>query len=74
MSQIIFFKKQLESGYDYLKVYDGGSNYSDLIENMTGSYRNTKVSSPRNQMFIEFQTTSTVAKRGFNASILENSI
>ena len=59
---------------DNLKVYDGGSNHSDLIKKLTGTYRNTKVSSPRNQVFIEFETTSIVAKRGFNASILENSI
>ena len=62
------------SKHDYLRVYDGGSKYSDLIKSMTGTYRSTKVSSPRNQMFIEFETTSIVAKRGFNASILENSI
>ena len=62
------------SGHDYIRVYDGGSNHSDLIKRMTGDYSYTKVSSPRNQMFIEFETTSIVAKRGFNASILENSI
>ena len=64
------------SGHDYLRVYDGGSKDSDLIKSMTGTYRNTKVSVPGNQMFVEFETTtrSTVVKRGFNASILENSI
>ena len=62
------------SGHDYLRVYDGGSKYSDLVEILTGTYTCTKVSSPRNQMFIEFNTTSIVTKRGFNASILENSI
>ena len=62
------------SGHDYLRVYDGGSKYSDSIRNLTGTYQNTKVSSPRNQMFIEFVTTSIDSKRGFNASILENSI
>ena len=41
---------------------------------MTGTYRNIKISSPRNQLFIEFETTSIVAKRGFNVFILENSI
>ena len=43
---------------------------------MTGTYRNTKVSVPGNQMFVEFETTtrSTVVKRGFNASIVEHSI
>ena len=61
------------SGHDYLRVYDGGSKYSDLIRNLTGTYQNTKVSSPRNQMFIEFVTTSSVARRGFEASIYENS-
>ena len=66
--------KQLEDGLNSLKVYDGGSKYSYLILSMAGSYRNKKVSSPRNQMFIAFETTSTVAKRGFKASILENSI
>ena len=57
-----------------MKIYDGGSNYSDLIKSMTGSYRNTKVSSPGNQVFIGFETTSIVAKRGFKASIIKNSI
>ena len=62
------------SGHDYLRVYDGGSKYSDLVEILTGTYTCTKVSSPRNQMFIEFNTTSIVTKRGFNVFILENSI
>ena len=56
-----------------MKVYDGGNKNSYLILSMTGSYKNTKVSSPRNQMFIEFETTSIVVKRGFQASIFENS-
>ena len=62
------------SGHDYLRVYDGGSKYSDLIKSMTGTYRNTKVSTPGNQMFVAFEISSRVAKRGFMASILENSI
>ena len=47
------------SGHDYIRVYDGGSNHSDLIKSMTGDYSYTKVSSPRNQMFIEFETTGS---------------
>ena len=62
------------TGHDYLRVYDGGSKYSDLIKSMTGTYRATKVSSPRNQMFIEFDSISIVAKTGFKASIFENSM
>ena len=61
------------SGHDYLRVYDGGSKYSDLIKSMTGVYKNTQVSGPRNQIFVTFETSSTISKRGFKASILENS-
>ena len=66
--------KQLEDGFDYLKIYYGGSKYLDLIKTMTGTYRNIKVAIPGNQMFVVFETTSTVAKKGFKASIFENSI
>ena len=61
------------SGFDSLKVYDGGSKYSDLIKSMTGVYKNAKVSGPRNQIFVNFETSSSVARRGFEASIHENS-
>ena len=36
---------------------------------MTGSYMNTKVSVPGNQMYVVFETRPTVTKRGFKASI-----
>ena len=74
-SSVIYISWQkLDSGFDNLRIYDGGNKYSDLIKSMTGTYRNKKVSVPRNQMLVAFETTSTVAKRGFKASILENSI
>ena len=40
---------------------------------MTGVYKNIKVSGPRNQIFVTFETTSMVPGRGFKASIFENS-
>ena len=49
-------------------------NVTDLIKSITGNYRNTKISIPRNQMFVVFKTTSTLAKPGFKALIIENSI
>ena len=52
----------------------GPKNVSTLNEIMTGTYRNKKISSPRNQIFVTFETSSTTSKRGFKASILENSI
>ena len=62
------------NGFDYLKVYDGGSNYLNLIKELTGTYSNELVSVPRNQMFVTFETTSMVTGRGFKASVLGNSI
>ena len=40
---------------------------------MTGVYKNIKVSGPRNQIFVNFETSSSVARKGFEASIHENS-
>ena len=40
---------------------------------MTGGYKNTKVSGPRNQIFVDFETSSSVPRKGFEASVHENS-
>ena len=61
--------KQLDQ--DYLKIYDGGSEYSDLIANITGVYSQTKVDISRNQMYIILETHSSNSKRGFKAIIQE---
>ena len=70
---MIYCKKQIESGFDFLDFHDGGSKYSDLIKRLTGTYSDRLVSVPRNQMFVTFETTSIVERRGFQASIHENS-
>ena len=57
-----------------MKIYDGGSMYSDLVISITGNYSNKKISIPGNQMYIEFETISTVSKGGFKASIYKNGI
>ena len=50
-------------------MYDGGSEYADLVETMTGIHQQINVSVPSNQMFIEFETRSKVATKGFRAFI-----
>ena len=50
-------------------MYDGGSEYADLVETMTGIHQQINVSVPSNQMFIEFETSSKVATKGFSAFI-----
>ena len=73
ISDNIFLKK-LEDGFDYLKIYNGGNDYSNQIAQLTGTYHRTKVSVPRNQMFIVFDTNNSTTKNGFKAFIHEHSM
>ena len=52
----------------------GPKNVSVLNEIMTGTHKNRKISSPRNQMFVTFETSSTLDIKGFKASVIEKSI
>ena len=66
--------KKLEDGFDHLKIYNGGSDYSNQIAELTGTYNRIKVSIPRNQMFIVFDTNNSTTKKGFKAFIHEHSM
>ena len=57
---------------DFLYIYEGGSEKGKLLKNMTGTYNNTQISTPFNQMYIEFHTNGNIVGKGFNASILES--
>ena len=64
---------QIEKGLDHIKIYDGGSQYSEVVANLSGIYNQTKVSIPGNQVFINFEVNSISDNKikGFNAFILE---
>ena len=66
--------KQLEDGFDFLKIYNGGNDYSNQIAELTGTYHKTKVSVPRNQMFIVFDTNDAITKKGFESLIHKHSM
>ena len=70
--QITFYDIQLEKDGDFLYVYEGGSDKGKMIANMTGKLNNTKISIPRNQMYIEFHTNGDIARKGFHAKIVES--
>ena len=59
----------MTSGFEYIRIYDGGSEYADLAETITGVHKQTVVSVPGNQMFVKFETSSKVATNGFRAFI-----
>ena len=50
-------------------IYEGGNEYAHLVRNITGIHKQTKVSIPGNQMFVKFESTSTVTSKGFKAFI-----
>ena len=64
---------QIEKGLDYIKIYDGGSQFSEVVANLSGIFNQTKVSIPGNQVFINFEVNSISDNKikGFNAFILE---
>ena len=60
-----FSSFNLEAGYDYVNVYDGGSTHASLLRSLTGSATPTAVSSSAGQMTVEFHTDGSVTSSGF---------
>ena len=52
-----------------MEIYEGGNEYADLVRNFTTSHKQTKVSVPGNQMFVKFESSSTVTSKRFTAFI-----
>ena len=69
---ILNFLIQLESDKDFLIIYDGGSDQSEMITRMTGKINETSsISIAGNQMLVDFNTNEAIAKTGFYARIIE---
>ena len=67
------FLLQLEDTNDFLEIYNGGSDDSEMVANLTGLMNDTKISISGNQMFLVFKTNNEiVSKAGFHAMILES--
>ena len=66
------FLLQLEDTNDFLEVYNGGSDDSEIVANLTGLMNDTKISISGNQMFLVFKTNNEIVSKGFHAMILES--
>ena len=66
------FLLQLEDANDFLEVYNGGSDDSEMVANLTGLMNDTKISISGNQMFLVFKTNNEIVSKGFHAMILES--
>ena len=58
----------MEANTGYLTIYDGGSEQAEIIANLNGAMNDTKISTPRNQIFVVLHTNGQK-----NASIRLNS-
>ena len=66
------FLLQLEDTNDFLEIYNGGSDDSEMVANLTGLMNDTKISISGNQMFLVFKTNNEIVSKGFHAMILES--
>ena len=66
------FLLQLEDTNDFLEIYNGGSDDSEMVANLTGLMNDTKISISGNQMFLVFKTNNEIVSKGFHALIIES--
>ena len=63
--KLVFTYFSLESGFDYLTVYDGNSAHSKKIGRLAGYRTNKAIQSSGNHLFLKFTSDSSVSKKGF---------
>ena len=63
---------QLEDTYDFLDIYNGGSDNSEMVASLAGKLNDVKISISGNQMFLVFKTNNEIVSKGFHAMILES--
>ena len=52
-------------------IYDGGSEQAEMIGNLNEAINDTKISTPRNQIFIALYTNSKNSSIQLNATIIQ---
>ena len=63
----------MEADASFLKIYDGGSEQAEMISNLKGAMNGTKISTPRNQIYIVLNTNgNNPANIRLNAAIIES--
>ena len=66
------FLLKLEDSNDFLDIYNGGSDNSEMVANLTGQMNDTKISISGNQMFVVLKTNHEIVSKGFHALIMES--
>ena len=66
------FLLQMEDTNDFLSIHNGGSDDSEMVTNITGQIKDTKVSTSGNQMFVVLHSNEEIVRKGFHAMIMES--
>ena len=66
------FLLQLEDTNDFLDIYNGGSDDSEMVAKLTGQMNNTTISISGRQMVLVFKTNHEIIAKGFHALIMES--
>ena len=64
----LFHTLQTEKGWDFLTIYDGANDYSDIIEKLSGNLGSFGRSSSGNAMFVKFESDVAISDKGFLAT------
>ena len=72
MIYAMVFLLQLEDGNDFLSIYNGGGDDSEMVAKFTGKFDNKNISVQGNQMFLVFYTNNENVTEGFHALIIES--
>ena len=63
----------MEANAGYFTVYDGGSEHAEIIGNVNGAMNNTKITTPRNQIFVVLDTNGkNNASIRLNATVIKS--
>ena len=62
----------MEANTGYLTIYDGGSEQAEIINTLNGAMNDTKISTPRNQIFVLLHANgNNNANIRLNATVIE---
>ena len=63
----------MEVDTGHLTIYDGGSEQSEIIGNLNEAMNETKISTPRNQIFVVLDTIGKInASIRLNATVIKS--
>ena len=63
----------MEADAGYLTIHDGGSEHAEIISNLNGVMNDTKISTPRNQIFVVLDVNdNTNTSLRLNATVFKS--